>query len=317
MSDGRNDEVYLPGLGVFRSSRREAIVKELETWRTGDSPALQEFLKYPDFAEWLAGYFYDTDNQQANFDPSFIASRAARYGVPKAAIDGLLNRRGGGGGMSAVDKANELRSISTTLLNRSVSLGLKLTPEEIDYVARVAQDQSFSSEQLDNVLVDLVKWDKIDSGTLTASRDEIRALASSYLVGASEETLQGWAEKVARGQATASSIESYIKNQAKIMNPWMKDYIDQGLTPSELLQSSRDLIARNLEIDSNSVDFMDDRFISMATVTDEAGNTRLATQSELMKNIRKDASWSSTEQAKNVTVGIGQMIASIFGRSAF
>jgi hypothetical protein len=309
-----NDSVYLPGLGVFYSNRGQAIKDELEAWRSGDSSTLKEFLKYPDFANWLAGYFYDSETQESPIDRQLIAARAGRYGVPASALNALF---GGGGGGSGINRADELRSISTTLLNRSVSFGMSLTPEEIDYLARVAQQQSFSSEQLDTMLVDIANWDKLESGTLTASRDQIKALSSSYLVGMSEQTIQDWSEKIAKGQATAASIESYLRNQAKVMNPWMAQYIDQGLSPAELLQTSRDLIAENLELDANTVDFSQDRYMSLATVTDDKGNTRLASQQELLKNIRKDAAWSQTAQAKNVVSGTAQLIASIFGRSAF
>lgn len=307
-------EVYVPGFGVFRSNRETEIQNTLNMWSKATNHYGALYKENPDFARFLAGYFYDTLIDESPIDRGFVARQGSLYGVSNSLLQGLWSQGGGGSG---INRANELRSLQTTILNRSTNLGLELSPEEINYMAKVAQDQSYSSEQVDNMLVSVVNWDKLQSGTLTASRDQIKGLAANYLVGMSDQTVQQWSEKVAKNQATAASIESYLRSQAKIMNPWMAEYIDQGLTPGELLQSSRDLIAQNLEIDANAVDFMDDRFMSLATMTDDKGNTKLATQQQLMKNIRKDAAWSSTQQAKNVTTGLAQLVAEIFGRGSF
>lgn len=309
-----NDEdgVYIPGLGVFRYTRDIKISERLDRWK--NSPEFTEIMKYPEYARWLAGHIYDSTITQNPMSRDEIAIRAAEFGVPKSVLGRLF---GGGGGGAGVNRADEIRSISATILNRSTALGMNLTPEEIDYLANVAQDQSYSSEQLDNVLVGMVDWKTLSAGSLTAGKEEVDALARSYLIGMSDDTSRQWAEKLAKGQATPASVESYLRTQAKVMNPWLADYIDQGLTPSELLQSSRDLIAKNLEIDSSTVDFMQDRFMSLATITDDSGNTRLATQGELMRNVRKDSAWANTQQAKSSVTGMAQIIASIFGRSSF
>lgn len=311
MADGRVDEVYIPGLGVFPSYRKISVDETLADWKS--RPEMSGVLQYPAFAEWLAGYFWDLDKSGESFSDFYVGKQAAKFGVPKSVLGKML----GGGGGGGVNKADQIRSLSTSILNRSVALGMNLSAEEIDYIATVAQAQNFSSEQLDNTLVGMVNWDNLSAGSLTASKEEIDALSKAYLVGMSDETSKQWAEKVAKGQATPATIESYLRSQAKIMNPWLAEYIDQGLTPQELLQTSRDLIARNLEIDANTVDFMDDRFMSLATVTDDAGNTKLASQGQLLKNIRKDSAWAGTDQAKSTMVGTAQLIASIFGRSSF
>jgi len=312
VADERVDEVYIPGIGVFPSYRKISVDETLADWKSRTE--MSGVLQYPAFAQWLAGYFWDLEQSQENWSDFYVSKQAAKFGVPKSVLGKMM---GGGGGGGGVNKADQIRSLSASILNRSVALGMNLSPEEIDYIATVAQAQNFSSEQLDNTLVGMVNWDNLSAGSLTASKEEIDALSKAYFVGMSEETSREWAEKVAKGQATPATIESYLRSQAKIMNPWLAEYIDQGLTPQELLQTSRDLIARNLEIDANTVDFMDDRFMSLATVTDDAGNTKLASQGQLLKNIRKDSAWAGTDQAKSTMVGTAQLIASIFGRSSF
>lgn len=223
----------------------------------------------------------------------------------------------GGGGGSGINRANTIRSFETAILNRSSSLGMTLDSETISYIARVAESQDYSSEQLMQAIVGLVDFKKIQAGELTASVDTMKATAKSYLLNASDETLQDYAKKLATGAATADGIESYFKAQAKAMNPWLAEYIDAGVAPEELLKPSRDMIARSLGISAAEVDFTDDRFIRMATIEDDKGNTRLANTRELMKNVRSDSAWADTTEARSAATGLASAISRIFGRSVF
>ena len=89
------------------------------------------------------------------------------------------------------------------------------------------------------------------------------------------------------------------------------------MTPAELFATSQDQIAKMLEIDPNTVDFTDDRFMKLATVTDEKGTKRLASNTELARNVRMDSDWGKTSAAKTAASGTAAMLAKIFGRSAF
>ena len=271
-------------------------------------PNYKRFADYPGFMWKVANYFVTY-----NAPPPWWEEQtwAKANGVPAS----LLSTGGGGG--SGINRANTIRSFETAILNRSTALGMQLTPEEISYLATVAESQDFSSEQLMNAIVGLADFTKVQAGQLTASVDQMKALSSSYLINVSDATLQDYAKKLATGSATAEGIESFLKAQSKALNPWMAEYIDAGVKPEELLSASRDMISRMLEVDANTVDFTDQRFMDMATVSDDKGTTRLASNRELAKNIRKDDAWKQTGEARSAAVGTAGLIAKIFGRSVY
>lgn len=276
---------------------------------SGLDPNFDRFKPYPIFLKRVARFWAETG---AVPDLPQQWQWGKELGMPPT-----IFRTGAGAGGGGANTANVVRAYETAILNRSMSLGMKLTPEEISYIARVAEAQDYSQEQLMNAIVGIADFNQLQSGTLTATVDEVKAMAKSYLVSVSDQTLQDYAKQIATGQATPEGIKSFIKAQSKAMNPWLTQYIDAGIDPSEVLRSSRDLISKSLGVDATTVDFTDNRFLKMATVTDDKGQTRLANNQELIKNIRSDSAWANTSEAKQSTADLALMISKIFGRSSF
>ena len=253
-----------------------------------------------------------------------IANHARSHGgvvsqlwlIDRARELGVNMLSGGGGGRSAKDKANSIQSFSTAIVNAAGRFGIELKPEVIAYIAQVADDQNFSMDQLNEVILKQANWDGLKPGDLTANVDKIKQSARSYLVPLSDATMKEYSTKIASGESSFEAIESLLKEQAKIKMPWMTNAIDQGLSPSDLLAGSRDQIASSLGINAAEVDFTTDRFMNMVTVADEKGNTRLATGSELTRKIRADDAWASSVEARQVGTSLVQAMARIFGRSA-
>lgn len=243
-------------------------------------------------------------------DMLWFIQRAKELGV------NLTGRGGGMGGRSAADKQNSIRSFSAAIINAAGQFGIEMTPDLVAYIAEVADAQNFSMDQLNDVILNEANWESLKPGALTVGVERIQQTASQYLVDLSKETMQEYSKKIASGESSLESVESLIKAQAKAMNSWMAPYIDQGLTPSDLLAGARDRIARSLGISAAEVNFMSDEYMKLATITDEKGQTRLANSSELTRNIRSDSRWANTEEASQVTASLAQSIAQIFGRSA-
>lgn len=221
---------------------------------------------------------------------------------------------GSGGG--ALREA-QLRTMQTAILNESMRLGLTMSPEEIDYMAKVAFELKYSADQLTNDLVKLADWKKVGAGTLTGVADQLKAVSARYLVRTPESAIQDWSKRIASGQATAEGFESFVRTQTKIALPFMSEYLDQGFAPSDLLQNSRAQIARSLGIDETTIDFTDPSYLALATVVGKDGNMRLANTAELRQNIRNDSRWASTDEARQTTTSMARLISEVFGRSVF
>lgn len=268
--------------------------------------------KYPSFAVGFADHMIATNNDP---DPMYVGMLMSRYNVPQSAIPYLF-RSSGGGGRSQQDRENIIRTFQTSILFRAKQLGLNLKPEEVDYIARVAEAQNYSAEQVDQSLVGLIQWDKLGQGTLTAYRDEIKTMAKQYLVKLPEQDILTWATNLATGQATADGYKALIRTQAKLATPFLSSMIDEGLSPQDILAGPKRIIADSLGLNEASVSFDDPSFLSLVTVG-EGKDQRLATTAELRSNIRKDPRWEQSDEARQLSSTLARSIAQIFGRSVF
>jgi hypothetical protein len=142
-------------------------------------------------------------------------------------------------------------------------------------------------------------------------------MGKKYLMNLSDTTAQDYSKRIASGELDTTAIGSILAAQARSSMPWIAQYLDQGLTPEDVLTPSRDAIAQGLEINAGDIDITDAKYLKMMTVDDAKSGTRLATQSEVQKNVRTDSQWGQTKQAKQLGSSMATTIAQIFGRSSF
>lgn len=308
-ADATEREAGQGGYATLPASERElrSDVQSYLNWMK-TSGAYKRWEPYPTFMYEFANFTVRNGREPDIW-------RMSEWGLNAGMDASLISLpRGGGGGLN---RANTIRSFETAILNRSTALGMALEPEVISYIAKVAEAQDYSSEQLMNAIVDLADFKTIQSGELTSSLDEMKALGRSYLISTTDETLQDYAKKLATGAATVDGIESAFRAQAKALFPWMATTIDAGVSPEEMLRPARDMIANSLGLAPTEVDFTDNRFIKLATFEDEKQGTRLATKQELIKNIRSDEAWGNTSEARTAATNMASVLSRIFGRSAF
>lgn len=293
----------------FRRGERTADVIDYSTLEDVKNELLIQYPKFANHPEYHTELAKLTIRFNGKPRATDVLRLSQKYGI------NLLSS--GGSGQSAEQKANTIRSFSAAIINASGKFGISLTPEEIAYIAKVAEDQNFSADQLNDVILDQANWSTVQPGELTANVDSIKAIASAYFVPVSENTLQDYSKRIASGESSFEAIKSLITQQAKAANPWLNSVIDSGATLADVFARSKDQIAQSLGIDASTVDFTQSRFMDMATTMDEKTGRRLATSSELTANIRQDAAWESTAEAKQIGAALGQNLARIFGRSAF
>lgn len=300
--------------GVLVTTNQYMRAELLVDWKSDPdmAPLVQ---RYPAFGVALADYFVRQIGQDEDIAPEQVGFLAAQFGVPRTAIPYLFSS--GRGGRSQTDIENTVRSYQVSISNRAKLLGIKLSAPEVDYIARVAESQNYSAEQVDAALTGLIKWDSLQGGTLTAARDSINALAKDYLVSFTDDLVRDWSTRLATGAATTEGFKSVVMAQAKLQNPWLATYIDEGLNPNELLDPGRRQIATSLGLNPAEIDFSDPINMALVTTKDDKGNTRLATIPEIRTNIRKDPRWEQTDEARQLTSSLARSIAQIFGRSVF
>ena len=224
---------------------------------------------------------------------------------------------GGGGGMSAENRRNAVATLVARIKNDSSKLGIKLSNDQIAYMGTVAQKLNFSEDQLTDMILKQTNWKEIEQGTLTATRDQVKVLGKKYLMNLSDKTAQDYSARIASGELDSNAVGSILSAQARSSMPWIAQYLDQGLTPEDVLIPSRDAIAQGLELNAGDVDISNSQYLKMMTVEDPKLGTRLATQSEVAQNVRSDSRWGQTKQAKQMGASMAVSLAEIFGKSAF
>jgi hypothetical protein len=224
---------------------------------------------------------------------------------------------GGGSGKSAEQRKFDIQSLAVTVSNEAKRLGLQLNNDSIVYVATVAEKQGFSQEQLTNTLTGMTDWSALQEGDLTTNVSKFKELGRNYLVKIDDKTAQDWATRIANKSLSENTVQSIIAQQAKTLNPWLSATIDSGISPMDVLSASRNRISDSLGIDGSAIDFTDNQYLKMVTVEDPKTGTRLATNSELQKNIRTDSRWANSKEAKDLSTSMASTLGKIFGKSAF
>lgn len=284
-------------------------------WRSNDwIQSANNILRDPE-TSWVAkypGYLTEFIDWTENFGtaPTGVDERImrVRQGVPVASI---------GGGGSGVNRANNVRSMVAEITKRADLLGLSLDPNTIASIAGAAVDEDYSTTEVQNAVVKLVDWNTVKEGSLKTTVDSIKSIGKQYLINVSDNTAREYSTQISKGSMDIESVKAVMQQQAKIAHPWMASILDAGDIPSRILSNSQDKIASSLGLDSSAVDFTDNQYLKMIVATDDKGQQRLANDSELTKNIRSDSRWANTREAKQLTSGLAQSIAQIFGRSAF
>lgn len=210
---------------------------------------------------------------------------------------------------------NAIRQQSAIVHDRAKSLGLALSPAQINNIAQMTVQNGWTTEQYVDNLVAQIDWNTVQGGELTASRDRVKAIAGQYLVDVSDSTAQNYAARIAAGELTEDGVRSIMQQQAKGRFSWMADQIDQGVTVADYLMPVRDTIARELEMAPEEINLMDSQWLSMVETRDEKGQLRAATLNEAMLAARKKPQYAATRNAQETATSMMSQLGQIFGRS--
>jgi len=205
---------------------------------------------------------------------------------------------------------------AATIQNRARTLGLNMSAGQIAGLAAQATQNGWTDAQTVDMLMQQVNWATIESGDLTALRDDVKAIGSDYLVAVEDGTAQNYAQKIASGEMSMEGVRSAMLKQAKARFGWMADELDSGITVKQYLQPIRDTIARELEMAPEAVDLTDSKWLKMVETQGEDGKLRAATMNEAMLAARREPQWANTRNAQETSTQMVSTISKMFGRSA-
>jgi hypothetical protein len=291
-----------------RTIENQVITRSAAFWAVFDNS--YDYLKGKGFPLAAAIEYADT-NINGSYAPEGLYNFGIKYGIDPNFF------MGSGSGGSGASRAERIKSLAARIQNDSRTLGLNLTPEKIAYIATVAEKLNWSEDQVRDDILTNVDWNTLEGGDLKAQVDGIKTMGRNFLIPIDDNTAKDYAIRLSSGELSQEGIMNIFRTQALTVNPWAKTAIEQGLTPADILKPHQQYIAQSLEIDPGMIDIADDKYLKMMTVADQTGGTRVATLSEVRKNVRQDARWANTSEARDLGSSMASMVARIFGRSSF
>jgi hypothetical protein len=208
----------------------------------------------------------------------------------------------------------QVAAIAASIQNSAQTMGVGLAGSAIAGMAWQAARNGWTDAQTIDALLANLDWSTVEGGQLTATRDDIKAVAGQFLVDVSDTTAQQYAARIASGELTLEGVRSIMQRQATGRFSWLSDTIDQGVTPADYFAPVRDVIARTLEVAPDSINLMDPRWLGLVEVRDrETGQMRAATLNEAMLSARGRSEFVNTQGAGEMSAGLIQMAKEAFG----
>lgn len=206
----------------------------------------------------------------------------------------------------------------TNLQTEARNLGLIVDPRRLSAMAVNSLRYGWNGQQVRNALVNEGRFDmtgKSGSAALTL-RDDLKQMASKYLVPIDNKTLMDWVKNVTKGDVQQQDFEGYLKEQAKSLFPGMGAAIDSGVTPEQYVSPYKQIAAQTLELPSEQVNFMQPKWgKALFQVDPKTGARTSMSLADWQTLLRTDRAYGydKTQQAKAQAADLTTQLAQSFG----
>ena len=285
----------------------------------------------------LYGYgarFLTTDPNDALFDVAEILRRAAAEAWDYTKLQQAISQTDWF--VQTVPRSRELLMLESTdpaaarvlidteadkIRMAAQSLGLVIDDERINQIARRSHIEQWSSYEIGQNMLLEANWEPGQTGGMVEDNlVAVNAMAGDYMVGhlLTDDSRQGWAEKLYLGDETAESLGAEFSRLAKSAFPMLTDKLDKGYTMQEILSPYRAEIARHLELlDPSGIDFVNDEKYQPFLYGTGVDGTSMLTIADVGEYIRTDARtrplWERTGKAKSDARAFSDFIGRKFG----
>lgn len=198
--------------------------------------------------------------------------------------------------------------------------GIRLTPEQLEQIAKDALRNNYSETDLQNVLADTVghkpedyeKFYENISGTSGVGADKTTILdwAKQNGVTVSDSWVGQQLKAIESNQHDVQQSKDYITRMAKLAYPSHADYLDAKTSVMDVGQTYAQKISSLLEVPFESVN-LSNQHLQKALQSDEKGNPKNLMQVE--QELRGTTDWSKTKNAKETVNGVVNGILGKFG----
>ncbi len=182
--------------------------------------------------------------------------------------------------------------------NKALQLGAPVTHSDAHWLAGRVLREGWSDEQLNSFLGQTIRnAGGASPGLVTDKMAGIKALAGKYLSSMDDAKAQEYAIRITEGSINQEAIETMLRDQAKNRFGWLSERIDQGLSPLDLFDSTRRVVAETLEMDPATINLNDPKWSELTSPVMEGTKQRSMNFAEAQRWARKRAEWRFTDNA--------------------
>lgn len=133
--------------------------------------------------------------------------------------------------------------------------------------------------------------------------------------GSRQEFVNQWINKIATGAESNETLQTYLKEQAKVWYPSFANEFEAGRTFKQVVDPYARIAASTLEKDQDSIDWSDPLYSQALNQGPDKGNVPMSF-ADWSRKLRTETAygWNQTEQANNLAHQIGSSLTRAFGR---
>lgn len=210
--------------------------------------------------------------------------------------------------MDPATTANKIQRQAALLAKQARTYGINVNQNQLNSLARDVLRNGLTSQEATDILINYSdgKLASATGGKIGGAAFRIRRAFAEYGLPVSEETIADLSRKWALNELDPDALESMIVAQAKARYPNMASLLDQGVTPKQYFAPVKETVARELEMNPESIDIFDPKYSQVLNMP----------LWEAQQWARSQPAWRQTSGANDKANSLVQMIAKTFGRIA-
>lgn len=201
--------------------------------------------------------------------------------------------------------------------------GLKFTNPELAYIAGNALRNGVKPNTpefqalMRNYAVSF-KGDRLGQGSIRGAMLEVSKVArQQFYVPMTAKEQQEWATDLALGIKDESALKAYLSERSASRYPHLKNLLQGGASMEDIFGGHRALIAEELEISPETIDFTKGQWSKVLHQIDPATEKpRPMTLHEAQTLARQDNRWWATTNGRETDAGMTNFLLKTFGKRA-
>jgi hypothetical protein len=226
---------------------------------------------------------------------------------------------------TATDASREQMTQETSVYIRGIGqragVNLQETDPKVRDLAVKAKREGWSEQMISDAVGAMLVADDEDVVQLRAGflGTQVNDTLNNYGYPGRATTRQSfvndWVTKIATGAESTETLQTYLKEQAKVWYPSFTAEFEAGRTFKQVVDPYARIAASTLEKDQESIDWSDPLYSVALNQGPEKQNSPMSF-ADWTKKLRSDSAygWNNTQQANDLAMQVGSSLVRAFGK---